>query len=139
MGFLFFLLALLVWDVVSLVVMSGSLAVFLNNLVDPKGLIFAAAIFDGVYALPITGYVAIAYVVAQRLRPHKRLLAFLGWCAVGALLLLGFFYVNLGLWQLDKENGFAGFIAIPTVCVFVLYLVRLSLNHDQPEKAAQTS
>lgn len=138
MGFLFFLLALLVWDVVSLVVMSGSLASFLNNLVDPKGLIFAAAIFDGVYALPIAGYLAVAYAVSQRAHPQKRLLAFLGWCAVGALLLVGFFYANLGLWQLDKENGFAGFIAIPTACIFVLYLMRLSLNQNQPEKAPQT-
>jgi hypothetical protein len=138
MGLLFFLLAFLVWDVVSLIVMSGSLAAFLGNLVDPKGLIFAAAIFDGVYALPIAGYVAIAYAVSRRARPHKRLLAFLGWCAVGALLLVGFFYANLGLWQLDKENGFAGFIAIPTVCVFLLYLMRLSLNQDQPEKAPLT-
>ena len=137
MGLLFFLLAFLLWDVVSLVVMSGSLASFFNNLLDPRGLIFAAAVFDGVYALPIAGYIAVAYAVSHRAGPQKRLLAFLGWCAVGALLLLGFFYVNLSLWQLDKENGFAGFIAIPTACVFLLYLVRLSLSHDQPGKAAQ--
>jgi Na+/melibiose symporter-like transporter len=137
MGFLFFLLAFLSWDVVALVVMSGSLGSLLDNLGDSR-LISAAAVFDSLYALPIVGYIALAYAVAHRVQPRKRLLAFLGLFAVGALLLFGFFYVNLSDWQQDKQNGFGGFIAIPTACVFVLYLVRFSLNHDQPEKAPQT-
>lgn len=136
MGLLFFLLALLLWEAVSLVLISGSLANLLNSFADPR-LILSAVLFNGFYALPIVGYIAAAYAVSHRVRARKRLLAFLGLFALGASLLFGFFYANLSNWQLDKQNGFGGFIAIPTACVFVLYLLRLSLNHDQSEKAAQ--
>jgi hypothetical protein len=136
MGLLFFVLACLLWEVVSLVVLSGSLASFFISLGDPK-LISAAALFGGLYAVPIAGYVAAAYAVSQRFQPQRRLLAFLGLFALGASLLFYFFYANLSNWQFDKQNGFGGFIAIPTACVFVLYLVRFSLNQDQSGKVPQ--
>lgn len=136
MGLLFFLLAFLLWEAVSLVVISGSLTNLFSSFADLR-LISSALLFNGFYALPIAGYIAVAYAVSQRVQPRKRLLAFLGSFAVGASLLFYFFYANLSNWQLDKQNGFGGFIAIPTACVFVLYLVRFSLNHDPSEKAAQ--
>jgi hypothetical protein len=136
MGFLVFVLALLLWEVVALVVISGSLANLFSSFADSR-LILSAVLFNGFYALPIAGYIAIAYAVSQRVQPRMRLLAFLGLFAAGALLLFGYFYVNLSNWQQDKANGFGGFIAIPTACVFVLYLVRLSLNYDQPNRARQ--
>jgi hypothetical protein len=125
MGFLFFLLAFLLWEVVSLVVISGSLTNLLISFADQR-LILSAVLFNGFYALPIAGYIALAYAVSHRVQPRKRLLAFLGLSGLGAALLLLFFYVNLSNWQLDKENGFAGFIVIPTACVLVLYLVRFA-------------
>jgi Na+/melibiose symporter-like transporter len=125
MGFLFFLLAFLLWEAVSLVVISGSLTNLLTSFADQR-LILSAVLFNGFYALPIAGYIALAYALSRRVQPRKRLLAFLGLSGLGAALLLLFFYVNLSNWQLDKENGFTGFIVIPTACVLVLYLVRLA-------------
>jgi hypothetical protein len=125
MGFLFFLLAFLLWEAVSLLVISGSLTNLFGNFADQR-LILSAVLFNGFYALPIAGYIALAYAVSHRAQPRMRLLAFLGLSGLGAGLLLLFFYVNLSNWQLDKENGFTGFIVIPTACVLALYLVRFA-------------
>src|ERR1700738_942025 len=60
-GVVFFSFALILWEAAALVVMSGSLGAFLKNLGDR--LLLMAIFFNGLYALPIVLYIAIAYAI----------------------------------------------------------------------------
>ena len=120
-GVVLFSFALILWEAAALVVMSGSLGAFLKNLGDR--LLLMAIFFNGLYALPIVLYIAIAYAISQLLNGRTRLLAFVGLCCVGSLGLIAFFMNSTNLAQL-RENGFVAFLVYPTLCVFALYLGR---------------
>jgi|SRR5258706_14388507 hypothetical protein len=128
--FLFFFPAVLLWEVAALIVMSGSLGAFLKSLGDP--LMLMAIFFNGLYALPIVLYIAIAYAVSQQLNGRARLLTFVGLCCVGSLGLFGFFMKFATDLAHLRENGFVAFIVYPTLCVFVLYLGR-SVFQQSPQ------
>jgi hypothetical protein len=118
----FFFLAFLLWEIVALFAMSHfSLSMFSGGI---SPLVFAVAFLNGLYALPIVLYIAIAYAVSQQLNGRARLLTFVGLCCVGSLGLIGFFMkFSTNLAHL-RENGFVAFVAYPTLCVFALYLWR---------------
>jgi hypothetical protein len=121
---LFFVPAVLLWEVAALIVMSGSLGGFLKSLGGPHPLLLMGMFFNGLYALPIVLYIAIAYAVSQLLNGWPRLLTFVGLCCVGSLGLIGFFMkFSTNLAHL-REDGFVAFIVYPTLCVFALYLGR---------------
>jgi hypothetical protein len=75
-GVVFFSFVVMLWEVAALIVMSGSLDVFLKSLGDR--LLFMAIFFNGLYAFPIVLFIAIAYAVSQFLNGRTRLLAFFG-------------------------------------------------------------
>jgi hypothetical protein len=123
---LLFILALLLWEMVALFVANHSFGAFLRDLGDP--LVLMAVFFNGLYALPIVLYVAIAHAVSQQFKGQvARLLTFVGLCCVGSLGLVGLFMNSTNLPQL-RENGFAAFLVYPTLCVFALYLGRSFLQ-----------
>jgi hypothetical protein len=119
---LLFVLALLLWEVAALIVMSGSVGSFLKSLVDP--LFLMAVFFYGLYALPIVLYVAIAHAISQLFNGWVRLLVFVGLCCVGSLALIGFFMRFATDLAHLRENGLVAFIVYPTLSVFALYLGR---------------
>ena len=118
---LLFVLALLLWEVVAVIVMNGSLSL------DP--LLIMEFFFYGLYALPIVIYVAIAHAVSQQFNGQAvPLLAFAGLCCVGSIGLIAFFMKFTTDQAHIRDNGFVAFIAYPTLCVFALYLGRSILQ-----------
>jgi hypothetical protein len=122
----FFLIALLLWEVMALAVQSGSLGAFLKSISDP--LSGMAAFFYGLYALPIVLFVAVADAVSHRLAGRAQPIIFAGLCCVGFLALIGFFMKSATDWTQLQRNGFVQFIGYPTLCVFALYLGRSVLQ-----------
>ena len=110
MGFLYFLLAVLLWEVIAVIVLNQSLTGF-----------FAAAFFTSLWALPIVGFVSVAYAFSQPFR--MGLLLFLGLCAVGAAGML-VWLSSLPTWYTAKQDGTLRFILFPTLAVIVLYSAR---------------
>jgi hypothetical protein len=131
----FFFLAFLLWEIVAIFsVGHGSPGVFFGPI---SPLVFAAAFFNGLFALPIVLYIAVAYAVSRQLGGRARLLVFVGLCCVGSLGLIGYFMkFTTNLTHL-RENGLVGFIAYPTLSVFALYLARPVLQQSHAARVSE--
>lgn len=121
MGFLFFLLALLVWGGVAAVVAGGTAG---------AGNLFPVIVigYGLLFGLPIVGYIAIASLMSRLAGPNTRLLAFGGMLLVGFGVLLCLPLINPSM----KSDGslaynyrpFLELVVFPTLVVVSLYLAR---------------
>ncbi|TPQ31103.1 hypothetical protein C2U70_24880 [Bradyrhizobium guangdongense] len=119
MGFLFFLLGVLLWDLLALMVLSGSPAALAGS----GEMILAAAFFASLWALPIVAFVSVADAISRQFHSWMRLLLFLGLCSLGIAGLL-FWLASLSTWYTLRHDGTLRLILFPTLGVVALYLGR---------------